>query len=135
MSQAQTYELETNGVIVRVTPRFLDAESSPQEHRYVWAYAIEIENLNDHPVQLLARNWKISDRNGGLQEVEGEGVVGQTPTIEPGKTFQYSSGAPLTAPSGIMRGQFTFSNGCGEDMFVDIPAFSLDSPYDSSRPN
>lgn len=135
MSHAYTYEQETNGVIVRVTPRFLDAESSPKDHRYVWAYAVEIENQNDHAVQLLTRYWKILDRNGGVQVVEGEGVVGQTPVIEPGKRFEYSSGAPLSAPSGIMQGKYTFSNGAGEDILVNIPTFSLDSPYDASKPN
>ncbi len=129
------YEQETNGVIVKVTPRFLDAESSPSEYRFVWAYDIEITNQNDHPVQLLSRYWKILDRNGGIQEVEGEGVVGQTPVIEPGETYSYASGAPLTAPSGVMHGRYTFSNGCGEDMIVQIPTFSLDSPYESARPN
>jgi ApaG protein len=135
MGQAFTYEKETNGVTIRVTPRFLDDESSPRESRYVWAYAIEIQNHNDHPVQLLTRHWRILDRNGGVQEVDGEGVVGQTPVIEPGESFEYSSGAPLPAPSGVMQGHYTFSNGCGEDMSVPIPTFSLDSPYESSQPN
>jgi len=135
MGRAFTYEKETNGVVVRVTPKFLDDESSPREFRYMWAYMIEIENQNDHPVQLLTRYWKIMDRNGGIQEVQGEGVVGQTPVIEPGKSFEYSSGAPLPAPSGVMQGHYIFSNGCGEDMTVSVPTFSLDSPYESSSPN
>lgn len=129
------YERETHGVIVRVTPHFMDEESAPSENKYFWAYQIEIENTNDHSVQLLTRHWRITDRNGRIQEVTGDGVIGQTPVIEPGETFEYTSGAPLAAPSGVMVGSYGLSNGCGEELTIAIPAFSLDSPYESARPN
>ena len=81
------------------------------------------------------RHWDIIDSHGRRQLVDGEGVVGQTPTLEPGKSFRYSSGAPLAAPSGMMGGMYTLVGEDGEEMHVRIPTFSLDSPYERSRPS
>ena len=135
MSPQDIYECTTNGVTVRVSPRFLDDESQPAEYKFLWAYTVEIENNNAFPVQLLTRYWKITDRNGRIQEVSGRGVVGQEPVIEAGEAFHYTSGAPLSAPSGVMQGVYGLSNMNGEDMDIHIPAFSLDSPYERARPN
>ena len=134
MTAQPLYEKKTQDMIIRVRPRFIEDESAPVEHRYVWAYTIQIENAGTRTVQLLTRHWKITDRAGRVQEVHGEGVVGQTPVLEPGDTFEYTSGAPLSEPSGVMEGAYGLSDGEG-DFTVDIPAFSLDSPYDSARPN
>jgi ApaG protein len=131
-----SWEAETEGVIVRATPRFLDEESDPARHRYVWAYAIEIENRGARTITLLTRHWRIADRDGRTQEVNGPGVVGETPTLAPGEGFVYTSGCPLSAPSGVMGGHYRFMVEDGpETLDVRIPMFALDSPYDRSRPS
>ncbi|MES1156737.1 MAG: Co2+/Mg2+ efflux protein ApaG [Alphaproteobacteria bacterium] len=130
------YELETEGVLVRVEPQFLPDESEPAEHHYVWAYTIEIENRSPKAVQLMSRFWRITDQNGVTQEVRGDGVVGQQPVIPPGQTFRYTSAAPLAAPSGLMMGAYSMlSDDRGEMFDIAIPAFSLDSPYQSRLAN
>jgi ApaG protein len=114
---------------VTVTPNFLEEESAADRDQFVWAYTIEIANLSAEPVQLLARHWEIRDANGRLQEVDGPGVVGEQPLIEPGGAFTYTSGAPLSTPSGMMLGSYTMEGAAGERFDVEIPAFPLDSPH------
>jgi ApaG protein len=123
------YRATTRSIRVTVTPNFLEEESSADNSRFVWAYTIEIVNLGLAPVQLLARHWEITDSNGLRQEVDGPGVVGEQPLIEPGGAFTYTSGAPLGTPSGIMLGRYTMEGPFGERFDVDIPAFPLDSPH------
>jgi ApaG protein len=122
-------------VIVRVRPHFLEDESSPEDDRYIWAYQIEIINQSNRTWQLVTRHWRITDCEGRLQKVDGEGVVGQTPVIEPGGKFEYSSGAPLSAPSGVMGGMFRLRDPDGDMLDAAIPLFALDSPYDLRSPN
>lgn len=129
------YEAETQGVIVRVKPAFLDEESSPEENRYIWAYHVEIENRGEHTLQLMTRHWHITDRDGRVQEVNGSGVVGQNPVLRPGGRFEYTSGCPLNAPSGMMRGTYRLEDEAGGMHEARIPAFALDSPYDKRAPN
>ncbi|GGB75166.1 MULTISPECIES: Co2+/Mg2+ efflux protein ApaG [Henriciella] len=129
------YEAETAGVKIRVQPRFMHDESRPASGEYVWSYTVEIENGSQRTWTLTMRHWDIIDSHGRRQLVDGEGVVGQTPTLEPGKSFRYSSGAPLAAPSGMMGGMYTLVGEDGEEMHVRIPTFSLDSPYERSRPS
>ena len=129
------YEAETAGVKIRVQPRFLHDESMPASGRYVWSYTVEIENGSDETWTLTMRHWDIVDSQGRRQRVDGEGVVGQTPTLEPGKSFKYSSGAPLSAPSGMMGGSYTFVSDSGDELLARIPTFSLDSPYENARPS
>lgn len=129
------YEAETAGVIVRVRPRFLEDESSPEDHRFMWAYSVEIENRAGKRLQLLTRHWVITDCDGRVQEVNGQGVVGQTPVLEPGQRFEYTSGAPLTTPSGMMQGTYDLADDTGATLSARIPLFALDSPYDERRPN
>jgi ApaG protein len=100
----------------------------PQSGRYFWSYTIEIANLGEETVTLLSRYWKITDGNGKIQEVRGEGVVGEQPTIGPGSSFTYTSGCPLETPQGIMVGTYVMEGPGGELFTVDIPAFSLDMP-------
>ena len=76
------------------------------------------------------RFWQIADSRGQVQEVRGKGVVGEKPVVKPGEVFRYTSGAPLTAPSGMMRGSYTVEETDGESYDVDIPAFVLDSPHE-----
>ncbi len=131
-----TYEQETSGVIVRVTPSFLAEESDVEAQRYVWAYAVEIENTRREAVRLLERYWRITDTAGLVQEVRGPGVVGQQPVIAPWRSFRYTSAAPLSAPSGVMVGSYGMQQlSDGARFSVDTPAFALDSPYSLALPN
>ncbi|GJM03204.1 MAG: protein ApaG [Rhodomicrobium sp.] len=125
------FEAKTQAIHVRVEPQFLDEQSSPDDHHFFWAYYVEIENRGVEPVQLCARHWRITDGRGATKEVMGEGVVGEQPTILPGETYSYTSGAPLGTPSGFMGGHYQMERQNGEGFLVDIPIFSLDSPYDS----
>jgi ApaG protein len=129
------YEAVTDGIRVRVTPQYLEEESDPDEGRYFWAYTIEIVNEGERTVRLQRRHWHITDANGRLEEVEGPGVVGETPVLEPGTSFRYTSGCPLTTPSGIMAGTYQMTTEAGERFDVAIPAFSLDSPHSVARLN
>jgi ApaG protein len=123
------YEAVTHGVRVRVTPEYLEDQSSPDESRYVWAYTIDILNEGSETVQLRTRRWLITDATGRTEEVRGPGVVGETPTLEPGGSFRYTSGCPLNTSSGIMVGSYQMTTEAGERIDVAVPAFSLDSPH------
>ena len=129
------YEKTTREISVKVQTFYLDEQSEPDEERYVWAYRINIENLGDETVQLMNRHWRITDQLGRLQEVKGAGVVGEQPILNPGESYEYTSGTPLPTPSGIMVGTYEMESSAGERFNVDIPAFSLDSPYDSASVN
>ncbi|MCC5981041.1 MAG: Co2+/Mg2+ efflux protein ApaG [Oceanicaulis sp.] len=124
------YKSETKGVIIRVAPDYLETESEPDEDRYVWSYTVEIENHSGEPIQLLTREWHITDARGRTRIVRGDGVVGEQPVIEPGASFRYTSGAPLTTPSGFMSGEYGMRGANGETFAAPVPAFALDTPYD-----
>ncbi len=123
------YETVTKGVRVRVTPAYVEEQSLPDESYYFWSYTVDISNDGDVQVQLKTREWRITDANGKLETVRGPGVVGQTPVLAPGQAFTYTSGCPLTTPSGIMVGSYQMQLPDGKLMNVAIPAFSLDSPF------
>jgi len=129
------YERRTRDVVVRVEPEFLSEQSSDADERYIWAYTVEIENLTGEDMQVVERYWQITDRNGHVQEVRGEGVVGEKPSLKPGEVFRYTSGAPLSAPSGVMLGTYQMQTPDGTRFDVEIPAFSLDSPFESRSIN
>ncbi len=129
------YECETDGIVVRVRPSFLPDESDAAAGRFVWAYHVTIENAGAAAIRIIRRHWRIVDAGGRTQMVDGEGVIGQTPRIEPGESFNYTSGAPLGEPSGIMSGAYDVETDDGRLFAVAIPAFSLDSPYDTARPS
>ena len=129
------YEAVTRSIKVIVEPIFLDEQSAPDEDHFVWAYQIRIENDSLEQVQLINRHWRITDAYGQLHEVKGEGVVGEQPTLQPGETFEYTSGTPLGTPSGIMVGSYEMKTSGGERFDIEIPAFSLDSPYQARRLN
>jgi ApaG protein len=122
------YKATTRAITVSVTPTYLDDQSDPEDGRWVWAYTVEIENGGDDAVQLKSRYWHITDANGRVEEVEGPGVVGEQPTLSPGDSFTYTSGCPLTTPSGFMRGHYRMQAADGGLFEVEIPAFSLDLP-------
>lgn len=123
------YKRTTRSIEVTVRPTYLEEQSEPDSSHYVWAYWVRIENHSDKTVQLYNRRWKITDAFGRNQEVEGEGVVGEQPILRPGEAFEYTSGTPLTTPSGIMVGTYELGTEDGKRFEVNIPAFSLDSPY------
>ncbi len=101
----------------------------------MWSYTVEVENESDRAWTIVRRHWQIVDAAGRMQAVDGEGVVGQTPRLKPGQRFSYTSGAPLATPSGMMTGSYDLLGEAGEEMVARIPTFSLDSPYDTSRPS
>lgn len=124
------YEETTEGVRVIVRAFWLDDQSQPEDQDYCWGYNIHIENHSDRTVKLLERSWEIIDGSGQTDRVEGEGVVGEQPVILPGGVFEYTSGASLDTPSGIMRGHYRMEEpDTGRCFDVRIPPFSLDSPY------
>src|SRR5262245_41226420 len=131
-----SFEQETDRIHVSVEPCFLAQESEPAEHRYLWAYTVAIQNRSDETVQLVSRHWRITDAHGAVQEVVGPGVVGQQPVLHPGDGFQYTSACPLTTPSGMMMGAYQMIRSrTGEGFEVVIPAFALDSPFETRRAN
>jgi len=130
----EDYALTTRGVTVTVRSFFLADQSSPDDNRFVWAYRVRIENQGSDTVRLLRRTWQITDARGRTQHVHGPGVVGEQPELGPGQSFEYTSGTPLDTPSGFMVGAYHMVvPGSGEKFDVAIPAFSLDSPHQSSR--
>ena len=123
------YSKTTKGVTVTVKPYFLEDQSSPHEDHYVWAYQVNIKNLSTNTMKLNHRNWLIIDANGKIINVQGEGVVGEFPILQPGESFEYTSGTPLKTTNGIMQGFYLMSQDNGDQLKIDIPTFSLDSPY------
>ncbi len=118
----------TDGVAVRVSATFLPEQSDIDGKRWFWAYHIRIENHRDSAVQLLTRHWLISDAHGGLHKVDGEGVIGEQPIIQPGKAHDYVSGCPLNTPSGAMEGHYVMIGDALPAFEVRIPHFPLMAP-------
>lgn len=129
------YSETTKAVTISVDPTYMDEQSEPEDFHYVWAYHVRIENNSSETIQLVRRHWHITDSQGRVQEVRGEGVVGEKPILEPGEIFEYTSGTPLSTPSGFMVGSYQMVGEQGKQFNVSIPAFSLDSPYDISLVN
>lgn len=123
------YRAITRGIQITVQPQFLPERSDPDSSQFFWAYQIEIVNLSPDTVQLRTRYWRITDGLGQVQEVRGPGVVGEQPIIEPGDAFTYTSGCPLTTPTGIMAGHYVMVTDRNDVFEAEIPAFSLDSPH------
>ena len=128
MAKMFAHAATTRQIHVRVAVSYLPEQSAPQAGRWFWSYHVRIENDGDGPVQLLARHWVIRDGRGVEQEVRGEGVVGETPLIPAGGSFDYVSGCPLDTPSGSMRGNYRMIADDGSMFDVDIPQFALLSP-------
>jgi ApaG protein len=129
------YTATTRAIRVTVQPQYLPDQSDPGKSQYVWAYQVRIENKGDVTVQLRSRHWKITDGLGRRQEVKGPGVVGKTPRLRPGEVFEYTSGTPLSTPSGFMGGTYQMVSESGENFDIEIPTFSLDTPVDSRQLN
>ncbi len=127
------YTKTTRGITVTVKPFYLEDQSSPGDGHFVWAYRVRIENHSDETVRLKRRHWQITDALGRMQEVQGAGVVGEQPRLQPGDTYEYTSGTPLPTASGFMVGAYRMESEHGEEFDVAIPAFSLDSPHEVMR--
>lgn len=119
---------EKNKVLVEVKPQYLEAQSAPEQNRFVFAYTITITNVGSVPARLLTRHWLITDANGKVQEVNGEGVVGEHPHLNPGDSFRYTSAAMIETPVGVMRGKYQMVSDDGESFSAPIPQFTLSIP-------
>lgn len=113
---------------VSAQPKYLTEQSEPARNRYVFAYTITIENAGTTAAQLISRHWIITDAMGHVQEVRGEGVVGEQPLLAPGERFQYTSGAVLETPVGTMQGSYQMLADDGERFDAQIPLFRLAVP-------
>ena len=123
------YSTITNDVQITVWPEFIDSKSNAAGDLFIWAYHIRVDNRRAESIQLTSRYWRIIDEKGAVQEVNGEGVVGEQPIIAPNGSYQYSSGVHLRYPSGIMTGKYHMKKIVSGEMFeVEIPTFSLDVP-------
>jgi ApaG protein len=129
------YTAETQDIRVTVWPDYAPDRSDPDTGSYFWRYTVEVRNLGAAPVWLRARAWRIVDGLGRVSEVRGIGVVGDQPRIAPGEAYGYTSGCPLTTPSGIMQGHYTLQTEAGAFFDVAIPAFSLDLPTATRQVN
>ena len=119
---------EKNKIIVEATPYFIVEQSIPDQNKYVFAYTITITNQGSVPAKLLNRYWLITDSNGKLQEVRGDGVIGEQPYLKPGDTFRYTSGAIIETAVGTMQGLYTMQPDDGENFNATIPKFTLSIP-------
>jgi len=135
-TSSRPYQTTTNHIEINIWPEFLDIKDADGEFIYVWAYHVNIKNLAEASIKLLTRHFKIIDENGKMIEVNGDGVVGEQPTIKANQHFQYSSGIHLKAPSGIMSGYYTMQNKESDEIFIaKLPSFSLHVPSDNETKN
>ena len=123
----------TQGVRVTVKSEYLPHRSSPEERRYVFAYTVIIQNEGDERIQLRSRHWVITDGRGRIEEVRGRGVVGEQPLIDPGESFQYTSGCVLETPQGTMHGSYRMQRDDGSAFDAEISPFVLATPSAQAR--
>ena len=124
------FQATTRSIRVDVQPVFLRSQSCLDVVKFFWAYEIKIENKGLETIQLKNRRWEIINARGQIEKVEGVGIVGKQPVLGPGGRFRYKSGVSLATPSGLMRGTYEMKNERGERFWIEIPTFSLDSPYE-----
>jgi ApaG protein len=127
MNTGEFFYRMSNGIRITVRPLFMDDRSDPDQQQFVFAYFVRIENVGNEDAHLLRRRWLIHDSIGEDLEVEGEGVVGEQPLIEPGGLHEYSSFCVLKSSSGFMEGHYLFARPDGSTFTADIPRFILDS--------
>lgn len=135
MFEDDNYKKTTNGITVCAYPLYMAEESSPEDNKFVWAYHVTIENNSKRAVQLLKRKWLVAEDKGTHKEIKGDGVMGEQPVLDPGDSFEYTSGAPLNSSSGMVVGEYQMKTKDGEFFNVDVPAFSLDCPYSNKTFN
>lgn len=129
MTNLATSNLSNNAISIEVTSHYLPEQSDPAEQRFAFRYRIRIHNQGDNTAQLLTRHWVITDGNGEIEEVQGQGVVGEQPEIEPGKSYEYSSGCVLSTEVGCMKGHYEMQASSGDRFKAPIPLFSLSVPH------
>ena len=120
--------MESHAIAIEVATRFLPEESAPDDGRFVFAYTVRIHNHGAVPAQLISRHWIITDANGKVQEVRGDGVVGEQPRLAPGESFEYTSGAVLETGLGTMRGSYRMRTDDGTAFDAPIDPFTLSIP-------
>jgi len=118
----------TNGVKVEVATRFLEERSNPHSNKFIFAYTVTITNTEARPVQLISRKWIITDADGDVETVEGPGVVGEKPVLQPGQSFEYTSFCPLETPFGTMEGHYNMVAADGSRFEARIAPFGLAIP-------
>ncbi len=121
-------EVVTQNVRVRVKSRYVQEHSQPEQNHWFFVYTIRIVNEGEASVQLLRRRWVITDGNGGVEEVEGAGVVGEQPVLQPGEGFEYTSACPLRTPVGSMHGAYAMLTASGDPFDAEIAPFALFEP-------
>jgi len=124
-----TSEATTRGIRVSVVSEYAPERSQPADEQWFFLYTITITNTGRETVQLVSRHWIITDANGAVEEVKGPGVVGQQPVLEPGESFTYTSGCPLSTSFGKMEGTYQMTSRSGEGFDVKIAPFTLSEPY------
>ncbi|GAN81917.1 Co2+/Mg2+ efflux protein ApaG [Acidocella aminolytica] len=128
------FEATTSDITVQVRVAYLDEQSKPEAGQYFWAYHVTIINGGGEIVQLLKRTWLITNAQGQVQRVHGQGVVGEQPVLRPGEQFEYTSGTPLATATGFMVGTYHMQRlPSGVAFDVAVPAFSLDSPHQDTK--
>jgi ApaG protein len=113
---------------ITVRPQFLPEHSNPDEEKFVFAYTVTIRNTGEATAQLVSRHWIITDGNNRIEEVKGDGVVGEQPVLQPGEAYEYTSGCPLPTPFGSMKGSYLFVAEDGTRFEAAIPEFVLSTP-------
>ena len=122
-------EAVTRGLCIRVETEYCQQRSRPHQGLWFFLYTVTLVNHGQEPVQLLTRHWIIRDGDGHIEEVKGPGVVGEHPVLEPGESFEYTSGCPLPTPFGTMRGTYQMVTKSGEKFDAEIAPFDLSGPY------
>jgi len=122
-------ELDDTLIEVNVETNYIEEQSSPEDERFVFAYNVTLYNAGQVAAKLMTRHWIITDANGNVQEVHGEGVVGEKPYLRPGETFEYTSGTVLETPVGSMQGSYQMVTDDGLAFDAEIPAFTLALPH------
>jgi len=122
-------EAVTRGVRVLVQSEYAENQSRPSQNQWFFLYTVTISNEGAEPVQLLTRHWMITDGTGHVEEVRGPGVVGKQPKLQPGESFEYTSGCPLTTAFGVMEGTYQMVSESGEHFDAKIAPFTLSGPY------
>lgn len=122
------FQATTHDIRIEVEPAYIDEQSNPAQNYYFFSYKVRIHNQSAREVQLVSRHWIIADAFGKTEEVEGPGVIGKQPLIQPGDFFEYSSFCPLATPTGSMKGTYQMIDGSGTQFDVEIPKFFLSEP-------
>lgn len=119
---------DTHKIHVEVSPAYIKEQSDPSNNHYVFSYTVTIRNDGDQPARLLTRHWVITDGDGQVQEVRGDGVIGEQPHLQPGEGFQYTSGTFMNTPVGTMQGSYQMITDDGKKFDAEIPSFTLSVP-------